>query len=273
MQQGERVMGARTGSALYVVSLLCLLLAVPAGGRAQDTVVQEETPMSTGGNETQPNVIAEKTFERWPDPVVLDCGLFSSLLSSKVDLLRMYAFSDGEFRPIPFQVDERDAEGNRVYTDGEKANPGDANGLLDKGEELSFMARDCGDRVSEAAFPPGVERWQELELEDPVNGGKGWVYLLYAPETPPPASTKDYIRYLPVHQCEDGDCQLMQSEYFEDHFYPMAPYVDISKYIKTGIAHRYMSTPKGGGGTGVDYVDRFKGRVTMAFLFGSLKFA
>jgi len=110
-------------------------------------------------------------------------------------------------------------------------------------------------------------------LFDPLTQGRGWVYLLFSESSPPPVSREDYIQYTPIAKCEgEGDCQIMKSKYMEDHFYPLGPYFDMSKYHNMGFAHRYMSNPPEAGGTGVDYVDRFKGRITMAFLFGALKF-
>jgi len=134
------------------------------------------------------------------------------------------------------------------------------------------MARDSGSRVGPEGLPPGIELWEELELVDPLTQAKGWVYLLYSESNPPPPSQEDYIQYTPVATCPgEGDCQIMKSKYMEDHFYPLAPYFDMSKQKGKGFAHMYMANPPEAGGTGVDYVDRFKGRITMAFLFGSLK--
>lgn len=213
-----------------------------------------------------------KTIDRWPDPVVADCGLFPSLLGKKIEHVRLYASSGDSFHPIPFQIDEKDAKGHYIYPSGQKPTIHEANGTIDEGEELVFMARDCGDRVGAEALPQGVEQWEELELSDPLTGGKGWVYLLYSASNPLPHSQEDYITYIPAATCEgEGDCQIMRSRYMEDHFYPLAPYFDMSKYRNIGFAHRYMSNPPEAGGTGVNYVDRFKGRITMAFLFGRLK--
>jgi len=256
---------AGTGCCAVFVMLLVGAASLAAGwaGEAAD---------SGEGAEGTP-VLEKKTFRRWPDPVVVDCGMFPALLGKKADHLRVYAWSDGALRPIPFQLDERNAQGLWVYPLGEHANPAEANGQIDPGEELSFMARDCGDRVAADVFPAGLEMREEVRLEDPRTGESGWVYLLYSETDPPPLSPKDYITFLPVHRCEgEGDCQIIQSEYMEDHYYPMEPYFDLSKYENIGFAHRYMSTTPAAGGTGVDYVDRLKGRLTMAFVFGSLKF-
>ena len=169
-------------------------------------------------------LIEKKTLNRWPDPVVADCGLFSSLLGKKIEYLRVYAYYQGSFHPIPFQIDERDAQGNRVFTSGEKANPLDADGLLNKKEELVFMARDSGHRVKPEVFAPGVELWEEVELVDPLSQEKGWVYLLYSETKPPPLSSEDYITTIPKYECEgEGACNMVKSRYMEDHLYPLEP--------------------------------------------------
>ncbi|MFC1888196.1 hypothetical protein ACFL4G_00420 [Thermodesulfobacteriota bacterium] len=222
--------------------------------------------------EGQPEILAEKSFTRWPDPVVADCGLFPSLLGKEIPFLRLYALSGGSFHAIPFQVDEKDVDGNLVYTSGERANAADADGRLGKGEELVFMARDSGHRARPTDFPPGIETWEELELKDPLTGGRGWVYLLYSESSPPARSEEDYITYIPVHQCDEGDCNFVKTTYIEDHFYPLKPYFDSSKIENRGLAHSYMSNSPEAGGTGVDYVDRLKVRGTIAFFFGLLKY-
>ena len=135
------------------------------------------------------------------------------------------------------------------------------------------MARDSGHRVSSRVFPPGIKLWQELEIEDPLTHGKGWVYLLFSESDPPPLSDEDYISYAPVHQCDpEGDCQLIKGKYFECHYYPLKPYFDTSKYPNIGFAHRHYSLTPEAGGTGVDFSDRLKVRGTLAFFFGLFKF-
>ncbi len=247
----------------FIIFLPALFLVLATRSFSADLSPEKEMPI----------FLENKTFDRWPDPVVADCGLFTPFLGKKIELLRVYAYTDKTFLPIPFQIDEKDDEGNRIFPSGEKANPQDGNGLIDKGEELVFMARDCGDRISPQIFPAEISLWQELELQDPLTQKKGWVYLLYSETAPPPLSPKDYILYIPDHKCEnESDCQLIKSKYLEDHFYPQEPYADLSKYPNKGFAHMYMAVPPEAGGTGEDFVDRFKGRITIAFFFGLLKY-
>ncbi|MEW6775207.1 MAG: hypothetical protein AB1405_02865 [Bdellovibrionota bacterium] len=64
---------------------------------------------------------------------------------------------------------------------------------LDYNDQLVFMARDAGGRTPYTRWPTtdGVE----LEITDPTNGAKAWVYLLHFLKDPPPPSPEDYIRY------------------------------------------------------------------------------
>ncbi len=66
---------------------------------------------------------------------------------------------------------------------------------FDHNDELVFMARDAGDRAPSADWPSseGVE----LEIADPLNGGKAWAYLFHFAVSPPPLSPVDYISYDP----------------------------------------------------------------------------
>ncbi len=67
--------------------------------------------------------------------------------------------------------------------------------ILDYNDEVVFMARDAGDQASRESWlsPDGIE----LEVKDPLNGGKAWAYLFYFTSNPPPLSSDDYISYDP----------------------------------------------------------------------------
>ncbi len=66
---------------------------------------------------------------------------------------------------------------------------------LDWNDELAFMARDAGDRAPQDAWLTNDAL--ELEIADPLNGSRAWVYLFFFATHPPPVSAKDYIRYDP----------------------------------------------------------------------------
>jgi hypothetical protein len=135
--------------------------------------------------------------------------------------LRLVRFRGGKMEPVPFDLMEKDPHGNYLldginknvewkkgtYELREKAvkaaggmkkvpiqlvdNTRNLPGILDGRDQIVFLARDAGDRHTGAV--PGALQGIELELEDPVNNGKAWVYLLDAPELP--VSAKQYVSY------------------------------------------------------------------------------
>lgn len=218
-------------------------------------------------------VLQAKTLHRWPDPVVADCGLLPRLLGKPIADIRVGAWQEGRLRAIPFQVDERNGEGHRIYRNGEQGNPEESNGLLDAGDELVFMARDSGDRVSPDAFPAGAAAWEEMEIRDPITGGRGWCYVLLLSDPAVfPLSGEDYIRYDP--HCSPADAppgECVFSRFVEDRFYPMPPYYTGKSFPNNGFSHRYMANPPGAGGDETNYVDRMKTRFEVALFFGSVK--
>ena len=58
------------------------------------------------------------------------------------------------------------------------------------------MAGDAGARADPDAPLQGASSVTEIELEDPVNAGRGWVYLAtYRTNPPPRCPLPDYVRY------------------------------------------------------------------------------
>jgi hypothetical protein len=165
-----------------------------------------------------------KTLDRTVDPVTMDGEHFSNLLGSDIGHLRLFSFQHGRRVPIPFQVDQRDSNGNWVWdvaymrdsppavrAFGEAWSPGreqferqtgtqddeDPYGkqILDHNDVLVFMAHDLGDRDLEAENALGAARGDEIEVTDPVNGAKGWAYLADYDSSPPAPSPIRYMRY------------------------------------------------------------------------------
>ena len=123
-------------------------------------------------------VLQQKTISRFYDPVELRSEVLTELLGRQISLLRLYSFSDGSFHQVPYQFDEWTSDGYLIVDIGPEANAELGNGILDPQDMLAFMARDAGDRVPRSYWPDGVEKGVEIEIIDPVSGGKGWFYLL-----------------------------------------------------------------------------------------------
>jgi len=190
------------------------------------------------------HTLEPRTLDRDPDYVIVRGALLGDLLGRDIRTLRLHASRAGRLAPIPFQIDERDPQGRLVCPLGRKPERDVDNGLLDENDELVFMASDSGDRIAPAARPADWIAFEELEIRDPLNGKKGWCYLVAAAD-PGPLSEIEYIKYYPE---EDRYEALYNS----------------SVYMRDGInrADYHVNIyPPEAGGTGVDITDRLKIRV------------
>jgi hypothetical protein len=167
-------------------------------------------------------VSGKKTLERTVDPVTIDGEHFPNLLGSEIGHLRLFGFQHRRAVPIPFQIDQRDSNGDWVWdvaytrswpasdfafdetptSDQFEARRGmqddeDPPGkqILDQNDVLVFLARDVGDRDPEAEKALAAARGDEIEVTDPVNGAKGWAYFVDYDSPPPAPSPTRYMRY------------------------------------------------------------------------------
>jgi len=202
------------------------LLAGPAALHAQDSV----RPLSRG-----------------VDPLVVSGTPLSPLNGTPLSRLGCFRVtgvrdSDAGLEPIPCQVDERTPKGAYVFPKGPEADPKEGDGLLSPKDELVFMAHDGGPRAIAPAWPAGFQKGLELELIDPLDGGRGYVYLAsFAQEAP--RSPRDYVRYTPGTERVEGTSYLMG-------FSKKAPIVFDTLLIK-----------RNAGGSGENPVDRMKVRL------------
>lgn len=139
-----------------------------------------------------PDVVLEaRTIEREPDPVLIQGNELMAALNLPIDGFRLFAHARGRTAPIPFDINERDENGDYVLPEGREPTRGTGRWTLTS--ELAYMAHDTGDRVKPSALPGGWTMGFELETTDPVNGKKGWAYLLHFEKDPPPKSDADYV--------------------------------------------------------------------------------
>ena len=196
-----------------------------------------------------------KTLRRELDPAVVSGDVLKPLWGAKADNLRLFAKRKGQFEVIPFQIDEKDPDGEFLINtntipeevqkevdlddvpeadkrkkrikkfeknledyredvkDGKLTQQAlddlrrnaywdEKPGEFDYNDELVFMVRDSGARVARAEW--GASQGVEIEISDPVDGGKSWAYLLSFPSNPPPLNPLDYIAYYPKTDTVDG---------------------------------------------------------------------
>ncbi len=157
----------------------------------------EPAPLPAPGESTA------RTLSRTADFIVLQGSDLPAHLGKRIDSLSLLSRVDGKVAPIPFQVDELDADGEWVLPnipsdDGETASrviEGDETpGILDENDQLVFMVRDSGDRIPGNDLPGEARTAEEISLEDPVDHGRSWVYLCSFPSAPP-VSEADYVSY------------------------------------------------------------------------------
>jgi len=131
-----------------------------------------------------------KTLDRDLEPVIITGTAVSAFAGVPVDQLFVYAYTGGDWRQIPAQVDELTVTG--AYTTTE-------DGLLDANDEIVFMAKDLGDQAQDgipmANGRPISARWYEIEVTDPISPTqKGWAYLVHS-STLTPTFTSDYVEF------------------------------------------------------------------------------
>ena len=133
-----------------------------------------------------------KTLKRVDDPIVMEGREFSSLLHHPIERLGLMARHGDSWAPIPFQIDQKKPDGSYIFTGGLEAtkNPDPKLNALD---ELVFMIKDTGGRGAGAKLPEGAETGSEIEITDPINNAKGWVYL-FKFSGKAPRSGEDYVR-------------------------------------------------------------------------------
>lgn len=127
---------------------------------------------------------------RYHDPVVVQVSQLADLEHHDSRGYRLYSRRRAILEPIPFQFDERDGE-DFVFRDG----TGEPAFALDADDELVFMARDAGEQATPDELPADHDEAREIEVHDPVTGGRAWVYLLHFSGTPPPPSTSRYAAF------------------------------------------------------------------------------
>jgi len=163
----------------------------------------------------------EKTLDRRLDPVIIAGVELSPLLDKPIHGLRLFAFRNSAPSAIPFQVDERDSDGNWVWDwtyrhvdatydedmPGRRWDPARHSGKihddedppgeqrLDRNDVLVFMAEDLGDRANGAAQGLADPVMLEIKVTDPATGRQGWAYMGFFETDPPPRSRVRYMQY------------------------------------------------------------------------------
>ena len=240
---------------------LVLLLLTAGLGNASDEREGGSQKIVADAVGEMGGILARNTIRRFYDPVETRGEILSELLGNQISLLRLYSFSDGTLHQVPFQFDEWTPDGFLVVDMGPEANAELGNGILDMQDELVFMARDAGDRVTKAYWPQGVEQGIEIEIKDPLSGGLGWFYLLEFSDQAPAISfgNEEFLEY-------EDEVRLTCSTYGVQGTNRTWK-GDVHKLL----LHRHLWTTEEAGGDGKDFIDSLRFRFKAKLGFGVIR--
>jgi hypothetical protein len=149
------------------------------------------------------------------DPVVVSGYLIIGLTGTPINEIYVYAYDAGQdnWRPIPFQIDEKDNT-----SDYWLANP---NGIFDGNDELVFMAKDMGDQAPDGSFwiddPISQDTRLEIIVTDTLDNSEAYAYV-YRTTNPLQLAPESYLEYVAAHpdSAEEADSVIAKT-YIENH--------------------------------------------------------
>ncbi len=200
-------------------------------------------PVVTMGMVHAQGVLEPATLDRPEEFLELEAGELAGVLGQPNDQLAVYAWHDGAFVAIPYQVDEVGPSGGYF---GEDEDPGN----LDANDQIVCSLEDAGDRVDCAVWAAGADTTRfEIEVEDPLNpGAKAWVYLFTGEGIP--QSAVDYVSVT-----NDNPFQVTADRY-QEGFLLDGPATQTDMVIFPEL------------GSGSDFMDRLKLRTKLFALGG-----
>ncbi|MFZ5569538.1 MAG: hypothetical protein ACOZF0_03990 [Thermodesulfobacteriota bacterium] len=194
-------------------------------------------------------LLVPTTLARRYDPLVVPGDLLPQFHGTRIENLRLFAHDGNRFKVIPFQIDERDPEGEFILTNGKASGRDVDKGRFDYNDEMVLMAKDAGGQVLPTAWETLGDRGMEIIVSDPRDASrKGWIYLIHFPENAPPMSPTDYVEYLP-------EKEIVRSAYYR------------LKYRKGAPFYMDIVYPESAGGNGRDFFDRIKVRLSVDAFF------
>lgn len=181
------------------------------------------------------------------EPVILTGKEFPDFSNNTATLLQLflYKYSGNTWTQIPFQFDEVEPDSLTP------ANPtyfrrGD--GKLDDQDELVFMTRDAGDKAPTNAWVNDASaltsQRYEIELTDPVNTNKGYVYLFRSTTLSVAPTVKDYVTYVAPPSTGSGKDVIRGQSYEEGH-------------LDNGLNNSLL-VPVSENGSATNFLDRLK---------------
>lgn len=188
------------------------------------------------------------------DGIVVVGDFLPDFHGEKIKNIRLYSAKTDALEPVPYQIDELSPDRKTfILPQGKKPNTKGSNGKLDKQDELVFMAKDIGHKVVPEDYPAGYKKAAQIEVTDPLDNGKGWVYL-FSFDKPPAPSGIDYVKWNPEKE------EIVTARYING-YEPGANNVYFNRLVTVGAPRQ------------VDFVDRLKIRFSGKLKFPPVKFS
>lgn len=189
--------------------------------------------------------VRRASLMRFHDPVIVSTSQLAMLTDHHTANFRLYAVRAGNLEAIPYQFDAFDRQHDLVISGGQAPRSFE----FDGDDELVFMAKDAGDSLPTDGFPVDADSVLEIQVDDPINGNRAWVYLLHYSTNPPPPSKVVYTNY-------DTKNDIARGEFYIMEYFPGLNFF-------TG-----MRFTKAAGGTGENILHRMKIRLNPTFKGG-----
>lgn len=147
-------------------------------------------------------------------PVVLTGAQLGILQGVPTERIVLFAQRHGEFIPIPFQIDRKDASGRHLIIPEQGSEPRSA--ALDAYDECVFMADDAGLPITQLPENLAAIAAQAIRVRSGDAGG--WVYALAFAGTPPSKSPNVYVHY-------DAERDAISTGVYRAAFSPDLPFL------------------------------------------------
>lgn len=169
-----------------------------------------------------------------------------------VTQLFLYAYRNGAWQQIPYQIDERGLEksGNDTVAVNSLF-PNAKDGLLDDSDQILIMARDLGERAPANDWPNNASARSfvryEIKYTDPLTQRSGYVYLYRSSTLTIDPQVAAYVKYAAGPTANPAADTVKGASYVQGH--------------ATNGVPDYLTIPTAFGGTNTDFLDRLKLRI------------
>jgi hypothetical protein len=215
------------------------------------TVAQNKEPIESGQRRNVHQPGPKSAASRMVDVIILKGSEVPGLLGVPVEQIGGYAVRGGRIEVIPFQIDERDRNGDLIYTKYGGGTTAKRDGKLDGKDDIIFLSSDTGERRKGVPLPPGALGGAELKVTDPLGGSDAWCYLLRF-EGKASRSDVDYVNYDP------------EKDWITGRYYTLG-----FPYRKAIQVPSYFSLSEAAGGDNQNIYDLYKLRLSLDFkIFG-----